>query len=90
MTDLGITTGGRTVDPRCTARGFVDSSSFSGGVVCYNGSTVGSTAVYICNDSFILMEGDEERTCESNTMWNGRTPQCISQQTGRYYSHVIS
>ena len=88
MTDLGITTRAGAVDPTCTARGFLDSSSFSGGVVCYNETTVGSTAVYVCSDTFILMDGDEERMCESNSMWNGRTPLCISQESGIYFINL--
>ena len=81
MTDLGITTGGGTVDPECTNQGFSDGSSFSGGVICYNGTIAGSTAFYICDDGFVLV-GNEARVCQSNGSWNGRTPQCISQESG--------
>ena len=77
VTDLGITTGGGRVDPKCANGGFSDSSSFSEGVICYNGITVGSTAVYICDNGFVLV-GNEARVCQSNGSWNGRTPQCIS------------
>ena len=87
MTDLGITTGGGTVDPKCTNRGSSDSSSFSEGVICYGGITVGSTAVYICNDGFALV-GNEARVCQSNGSWNGGTPQCIPQESGTYGSQL--
>lgn len=83
MADLGITTGGGRVDPKCSNRGFSDSSSFSEGVICFNGITVGSTAVYICDNGFILV-GNEARVCQSNGSWNGRTPQCVLQESGTY------
>ena len=80
MTDLGNTTRSETVNPRCADRGFVSSSSISGGVVCYNRTTGGSTAVYICNDGFVLMEGGKAtRVCQSDGNWSGSTPQCIPQ-----------
>ena len=67
----------------CTDRGLANSSSISGGVVCYNGTTVGSRAVYICNDGFILVEGDEAtRICQSDANWNGSIPRSISQEKG--------
>ena len=81
VTDLGITTGSGTVDPKCTNRGFSDSSSFPEGVICYNGVTAGSTAIYICDDGFVLV-GNEARVCQSDGSWNDRTPQCISQESG--------
>ena len=61
---------------RCTDRGFVSGSSISGGVVCYNTTTEGSRAVYICIDGFVLM-GNETRVCQSDGSWNGSIPQCI-------------
>jgi len=69
------------VDSKCIERGFVDGSSFSDGVVCFNRSR----AVYICNDGFVLM-GNEVRVCQTDGNWNGRTPQCILQGSGKYYS----
>ena len=85
MTGLGNTTRGGAVDSKCMERGFVDGPSFSGGVVCFNRTTVGNRAVYICNDGFVLM-GNEVRVCQTDGNWNGRTPQCISQESGIYYS----
>lgn len=83
VTDLGITTRSETLDSRCVDRGFVSGSSISGGVVCYNGTTDGSTAVYICNDGFVLMEVDKAtRICQSDGNWSGSTPQCIPQEGG--------
>ena len=81
MTDLRITTGGGTVDPKCTNRGFMNSPSISGGVVCYNGTTIGSRVVYICNDGFILV-GGETRVCQSDGNWNGSIPQCVPEESG--------
>ena len=62
----------------CADRGFVNSSSISGGVVCYNGTTEGSRAVYFCNDGFVLM-GNEARVCQSGGKWKGDIPLCIQQ-----------
>ena len=63
---------------QCTDSTIVSSSSISGGVVCYNGTTEGSRAVYICNDGFVLMVDNEDtRVCQSDGMWNGSIPQCI-------------
>ena len=70
--------GGMVNTARCAERGFVNSSSISGGVVCYSTSTAGSKAVYICDDDFLLMEGDEvTRVCQKDGIWNGSIPQCI-------------
>ena len=71
--------GGTVNTTACADRGFVNSSSISGGVVCYNGTTAGSMAVYICDD-FLLMEGDEvTRVCQKDGIWNGSIPQCNSK-----------
>ena len=70
---------------RCTDRGLANSLFISGGVVCYNGTTIGSRAVYICNEDFLLMEGNEAtRVCQSDANWNGSTPQCIRDGKGMY------
>ena len=81
MTNLGITSRGGTVDPRCTERGFVSSSSISGGVVCYNGTTEGSRAVYTCTGGYNLV-GNEARVCQSDGIWSGSTPQCVQEEGG--------
>ena len=61
----------------------MNSSSISDGVVCYNGTTEGSRAVYICNDGYNLMEGNEAtRICQSDGNWNGSIPQCIPGRPG--------
>ena len=79
VTELGGTTQGGTVDSRCANRTFMNSLSISGGVICYDGTTLGSRAVYICSDNYTLrmMEGNEiTRVCQSNGSWNGTIPQC--------------
>ena len=86
VTDLGITIQSGTVDPRCADRGFVSGSSISDGVVCYNGTTEGSRAVYICNNGFVLMEAT--RVCQSDGNWNGSTPQCIPEEGGMCCSQL--
>ena len=87
VTDLSDATGNGTVDSRCASRTFMNTLFNSGGVVCYNGTTVGSRAVYICNDNYILspMEGNETtRVCQSNGSWDGTTPECIQERPGMY------
>ena len=50
--------------------------SVSSGGVCYSGDSVGSVAVYFCDDGYTL-EGDTTRECLSSGLWNGSTPQCV-------------
>ena len=50
---------------------------FSDGSICYNGTTEGSTALYICNDGFALV-GNEARVCQSGGNWSGSIPVCTS------------
>ena len=70
---------------RCADRGLANSLSISDGVVCYNGTTIGSRAVYVCNDGFLLVEGDEStRVCQNDANWNGSIPQCIPEEKGMF------
>ena len=78
LVNLGIATRTETVDPRCADKGFVSGSSISGGVVCYNGTTAGSKAAYVCIDGFVLM-GNEARVCQKSGSWNGSIPQCMPE-----------
>ena len=55
--------------------------SASGGGVCYSGDSVGSVAVYFCDDGYTL-EGDTTRECLSSGLWNGSTPKCVEKYTG--------
>ena len=50
--------------------------SVSGGGVCYSGDSVGSVAVYFCDDGYTL-DRDSTRECLSSGLWNGTTPQCV-------------
>ena len=72
---------------RCGNRGFVNSSTISNGVVCYNETTAGSRAIYICNDGFNLM-GTEARFCQSDGSWNGTIPLCIQEVPGILFSAI--
>ena len=75
---------------RCADRGLANSLFISGGVVCYNGTTIGSRAIYICNEGFLLMEGNEAtRICQSDANWNGSTPQCVPDGKGMYQRHAL-
>ena len=75
--DLGIT--GTTPDERCV--GLQYSAQFAGGIVCYNGVTLGSVAVYMCNNSTHHLEGPRFRECQSSKNsgnWSGSVPQCVA------------
>ena len=50
--------------------------SVSDGVVCYSGDSVGSVAVYFCDDGY-KVQGDSTRECLSSGLWNGTTPLCV-------------
>ena len=50
LTDLDILSQDQVVDPRCTERGFMSNLSITDGVICYDGTTARSRAVYICNN----------------------------------------
>ena len=85
MTDLGNPTHTEMEHPMC--RSSVSSASISGGAVCYNETTVGSKAVYVCNDGYILM-GNEARVCQRDGSWNGSIPQCIPEKSSMYCSQL--
>ena len=86
VTDLGNVTQTEIEYPMC--RSSVSSVSISGGAVCYNGTTVGSKAVYICNDGLILM-GNEARVCQGDGNWNGSIPRCMPEKSSMFCSHAI-
>ena len=46
--------------------------SVGGGGVCYSEDSVGSVAVYFCDDG----QGGSTRECLSTGLWNGTTPHC--------------
>ena len=66
----------------CADRGVVNSSSISGGVVCYNGAIAGSRADYICNNGFVLVGNKATRVCQSDGNWNGSIPRCSPEGPG--------
>ena len=74
----------------CADRGVVNSSSISGGVVCYNGAIAGSRADYICNDGFVLVGTKATRVCQSDGNWNGSIPQCSPEEPGMYVCSPLS
>lgn len=45
------------------------------GDVTLTGTTLGSIAIYSCNNGYFL-EGKERRVCQSNREWTGRSPVC--------------
>ena len=53
------------------------SLGIKGGLVCYTGATVGSTAVYYCSSCGLnTLKGSMVRFCMENGSWNGTMPQC--------------
>ena len=66
---------------QCVDRELVNTLSIPSGVVCYNRTTTGSEAVYICDDGF-HQDGAATRVCQSGGVWNGTVPQCLPDQGG--------
>ena len=62
-------------DRWCADRGFGNTLPIPSGVVCYNRTTAGSEALYICEDGF-HQDDAVTRVCQSNGVWNGSIPQC--------------
>ena len=73
MSDLVVTAvQNGMVETRCGGR---SSLPISNGVVCYNGTTAMSEAVYICDGNSLIM-GGATRVCQSDGFWNGNIPLC--------------
>ena len=73
LTDLTLTDAVR----QCGDRGFANTVPISSGVVCYNRTTAGSEAVYICDEGFHVQDGAATRVCQSDGVWNSSIPQCL-------------
>ena len=74
--DLGIVD--TTPDEGCAA--LQNSAHFTGGVVCYSDTALGSIAVYMCNSTHRL-EGTKFRvyqSSENSGNWSGSVPQCVA------------
>ena len=59
-----------------------------------NSTIVGSVVMYSCNEGFML-EGDENRVCQSNQEWSGELPNCIREffffpSSSSYFSLSLS
>ena len=67
---------------QCTDRGFVNTLPIPSGVVCYNRTTTGSEAVYICDNGF-HQNGAAAKVCQSSGVWNGSASQCLPDQDGQ-------
>ena len=67
---------------QCADRGYANTLPIPSGVVCYNRTTAGSEAVYICDDGF-QQNGAATRVCQSGGVWNGSIPQCLPNQDGQ-------
>ena len=64
---------------QCADRGFANIVPIHGGVVCNTGTTLGSQAVYICDNGF-HQDGAATRVCQSGGVWNGSIPLCLPDQ----------
>ena len=73
---------------QCADRGLVNTLSIPSGVVCYNRTTAGSEAVYICDEGF-HQDGAATRVCQSDGVWNGSVPQCLPAQRGQDGKHFL-
>ena len=66
---------------QCAERGFANTLPIPSGIVCYNRTTTGSEAVYICDDGF-HQDGAATRVCQGGGVWNGSVPQCLPDKGG--------
>ncbi len=57
-------------DLRCTTDS-VGSLLIPNGIVCYTGTTLGSTANYICDDGFEVPADNSQRVCQADGHWHG-------------------
>ncbi len=80
------------LDLRCTPDS-AGSLSISNGVVCYNSTTLGSTAYYICDDGFEVPADNSQRVCQADGHWDGDMHECLQsgispyrQSQSNYYS----
>jgi len=48
------------------------------GVSNFTSTTFGSMVTHMCDEGFVLC-GIETRTCQSNSMWSGSLPDCVSK-----------
>ena len=78
LTDLTPTDAVR----QCADRGFANTLPIHSGVVCYNRTTPGSEAVYICDEGF-HQDGASMSVCQSDGVWNASIPQCLPEQGGQ-------
>ena len=64
---------------QCADRGLLNTLPTLSQIVCYNRTTAGSEAVYICDDGF-HQNGAATRVLQSDGVWNGSIPQCLPDQ----------
>lgn len=50
-------------------------------VLSGSSATFMSNATYSCNERFILIGGDDVRTCQANRTWSGSEPTCIGKSS---------
>ena len=77
FTDSQETITDRATDSRCSqlSHNTTGSVRFPNGVVCFNGTTQGSTAVYICDQGYHL--DNDIRVCQHNGNWSGDVVVCL-------------
>ena len=56
-------------------------ASPANGQVSLTTTTFGSTATYECDAGYVLVGGEETRTCQENGQWSGTAPTCNSKSS---------
>ncbi len=73
---LNMANASTLVDYQCTPDS-VGSLPIPNGIVCYTGTTLGSTAYYICDDGFEAPADNSQRVCLADGHWHGDdVPNC--------------
>ena len=77
------------IDQRC-APNDVGSLRIPHGVICYNGTSVGSVASYVCDDGYQVSATNNQQTCLVNGNWEGDILICIEPQPGLLFTYTQS
>ena len=53
----------------------------------FNSTVLNATVVHLCDAGYVLCNGNETRVCQSDMMWSGMLPDCISKFTIHFNLH---
>ena len=83
----------QTISLLCTVYCPVLPTLANGRITYSSGSSdvrpVGTVATHRCNPGFALNSGNEQRTCQSNSSWNGSQPTCVGNPIHSYGGSII-